>query len=226
MENYFDPDDEGKVTPSFPHLLLRPPDAWALLVLAHGAGAGMRHRFMQRMAEGLSRRGVATLRFEFPYWARGSRRIDPPAVLEQAVRDAVAAGASLCPELPRFAGGKSLGGRMTTRAAAAAPLDVRGIVLLGFPLHPAKRPAIERAEHLTRVRHPMLFLQGTRDALADLELLGPVLKPLQETGLATLHVVEGADHGFDVLKRSGRTGGEVLEELADTAAAWMRDRVD
>ncbi len=217
MENYLDRDDEGKV---------RPPDAWALLVLAHGAGAGMRHRFMESMAERLARRGVATLRYEFPYWARGSRRVDPPAVLEQAVRDAVTAGATLCPDLPRFAGGKSLGGRMTTRAAAAGPLDVRGIVLFGFPLHPAKRPGIERAEHLVRVPHPMLFLQGTRDALADLELLGPVLSPLQEAGLATLHVVEGADHGFDVLKRSGRTGDEVLEELAGTAAAWMRERVD
>ncbi len=228
MENYFDPEREGKVTPPFPlpHLLLRPPDAWALLVLAHGAGAGMGHRFMESVAERLARRGVATLRYEFPYWARGSRRVDSPAVLEQAVRDAVTAASSLCPDLPRFAGGKSLGGRMTTRAAAAAPLDVRGIVLFGFPLHPAKRPGIERAEHLARVPHPMLFLQGTRDALADLELLRPVLKPLRESGLATLHVVEGADHGFDVLKRSGRTGDEVLEELADTAVAWMRDRVD
>lgn len=115
---------------------------------------------------------------------------------------------------------------MTTRAAAARPLDVRGIVLLGFPLHPARHPGIERAEHLARVSCPMLFLQGTRDALADLELLGPVLRPLQESGLATLHVVEGADHGFDVLRRSGRTGEEVLEELADAAAAWMRARVN
>ena len=115
---------------------------------------------------------------------------------------------------------------MTTRAAAAALLDVRGIVLLGFPLHPARRPGIERAEHLARVPHPMLFVQGTRDALADLDLLGPVLKPLQESGLAALHVVEGADHGFDVLRRSGRTGDEVLEKLADTAAAWMRARAD
>ena len=202
-------------------LLVRPPDAWAGYVLAHGAGAGMRHRFMEAVARSFGERGVATLRYQFPYVEAGGRRPDPPALLEATVRAAVANARELMPDLPLFAGGKSMGGRMTSNASATAPLgSVLGIVFLGFPLHPPKRPATGRAEHLRRVRVPMLFLQGTRDDLADLELVRAVCGDLGDA--ATLHVVEGADHAFAVLKRSGRTGGEVLEELTGTAAEWMR----
>jgi hypothetical protein len=152
--------------------------------------------------------------------AAGRRRPDRPEVAMQAVREAVSEAAAALPELPRFAGGKSFGGRMTSHAAAVAPgLDVRGLVFVGFPLHPAGRPGSERAQHLADVPHPMLFLQGTRDALADLTLLRPVLAPLGDR--ATLHVEDGADHGFHVLKRSGRTDDEVLDSLASTAARWM-----
>jgi hypothetical protein len=201
-------------------LLLRPPDARALLVLAHGAGAGMRHTFMTAFAEALGRWAVATLRYEFPYMAAGRRRPDRPEVAMRAVREAVRSAATEVPELPRFAGGKSFGGRMTSHAAAVAPgLDVQGLVFVGFPLHPAGRPGSERARHLDEVPHPMLFLQGTRDALADLALLRPVLAPLGDR--AMLHVEEGADHGFHVLKRSGRTDDEALDSLASTAARWM-----
>lgn len=214
----------GEVAWSMETLLLQPPDARALLVLAHGAGAGMRHVFMQSFAEALALRGVATLRYEFPYMAAGRRRPDPPAVAVQAVRDAVAAAADEAPDLPRFAGGKSFGGRMTSEAAARGALDVRGLVFVGFPLHPAGRPGIGRAGHLADVPHPMLFLQGTRDALAELELLRSVVSAL-DTG-ATLHVEGGADHGFHVLKRSGRTAGEVLASLAETTALWMDARTD
>ncbi len=202
-------------------LLVLPPDAWAGYVLAHGAGAGMRHRFMEAVAESFARRGVATLRYQFPYVEAGAHRPDPPALLEATVRAATAKARELLPDLPLFAGGKSMGGRMTSNAAARAPLDgVLGIVFLGFPLHPPKRPAVTRAEHLDRVRVPMLFLQGTRDDLADLELMRAVCGDLGEA--ATLHVVDGADHAFAVLKRSGRTGTEVLEELTHTATEWMR----
>jgi predicted alpha/beta-hydrolase family hydrolase len=187
-------------------LLLRPAGAAALLVLAHGAGAGMRHPFMQAIAEALAGRGVATLRYQFPYMDAGGRRPDPQA-------------RALAPDLPLFAGGKSFGGRMTSGAQAQAPLDgVRGLVFLGFPLHPAGRPGTARAAHLDRVSVPMLFLQGTRDPLAGLDLLRSVCDHLGAR--ATLHVVEGADHSFAVLKRSGRTNAEVLAELASTIAEW------
>lgn len=198
-------------------ILDRPPDAYASLVLAHGAGAGMRHRFMEELAAALVARGLAVLRFQFPYLEAGRRRVDPSPLLEQTVRSAVAAA---WPDLPVFAGGKSMGGRMSSQAAASAPgLDVRGLVFFGFPLHPPHRPATTRAVHLAAVPIPMLFLQGTRDDLADLELIRAVTASLP---LATLHVVEAADHSFQVLKRSGRTAAQVLDELADTAAGWIR----
>lgn len=200
-------------------LLERPPGARALYVLAHGAGAGMRHPFMQAVAAGLAERGVATLRYQFPYVEAGGRRPDPPGVLEATVRAAVARAAEAAPGLPLVAGGKSLGGRMTSSAAARAPLPgVRGLVFLGFPLHAPGRPGRERAAHLERVRLPMLFLQGTRDALADLSLVRSVAGQLPG---ATLHVVEGGDHSFAVLKRSGRTETEVMAELADTIVEWL-----
>ncbi|HKU61629.1 MAG TPA: alpha/beta family hydrolase [Gemmatimonadales bacterium] len=202
-------------------LLLRPPEPWAGYILAHGAGAGMTHPFMESMARVLMARGIATLRYQFPYAEAGNRRPDPPRVLIATVRAAMARARELLPALRLFAGGKSLGGRMTSHAAAERPLeDVAGLIFLGFPLHPPKRPAIERAEHLARVKVPMLFLQGTRDDLADLGLVRSVCAGLGDR--ATLHIVEGADHSFAVLKRSGRTGSEVLEELGDTIAGWCR----
>jgi predicted alpha/beta-hydrolase family hydrolase len=204
-------------------ILLRPPDAWAMYVLAHGAGAGMRHRFMESIAEALAGRGIATLRYQFPYVEAGTRRPDPPGVLEATVRAAVAKAREIAPELSLFAGGKSLGGRMTSNAMARRPLDgVLGLAFLGFPLHPPKRPGLTRAEHLDRVESPMLFLQGTRDDLADLPLITSMCGRLGPR--ATLHVVEGADHSFSVLKRSGRSDAEVMEELALTVAQWCRAR--
>ena len=200
-------------------LLQRPPEARLLYVLAHGAGAGMRHPFLASMASALAERGIATFRYQFPYVEAQMRRPDPPGVLEATVRSAVAAAASAAPGLPLVAGGKSLGGRMTSNAQAKQPLPgVRGLVFLGFPLHPPKRPGDARAEHLSAVQVPMLFLQGTRDDLAELQLLEPVCRRLGDR--ATLHVVEGADHSFRVLKRSGRNDADVLEELVDTVATW------
>ncbi len=202
-------------------ILLRPPDAWAIYVLAHGAGAGMRHRFMEGITQALAERGMATLRYQFPYLEAGSRRPDPPGVLEATVRAAVAKARESAPGLPLVAGGKSLGGRMTSNAMARRPLEgVLGLVFLGFPLHPPKQPGVSRAEHLDRVEAPMLFLQGTRDDLADLGLITSVCGRLGPR--ATLHIVEGADHSFAVLKRSGRTDAEVMEELALRLAEWLR----
>ena len=202
-------------------IFLRPDDTWAVYVLAHGAGAGMRHHFMEDIAGALAARGVATLRYQFPYVEHGSRRPDPPGVLEATVRAAVAEACVLAPDLPLVAGGKSMGGRMTSNAMARRPLEgVRGLVFLGFPLHPAKQPGVTRAEHLERVQAPMLFLQGTRDTLADLELITGVCESLGAR--ATLHVVEGADHSFSVLKRSGRSDAQVVEELADVITDWVR----
>jgi hypothetical protein len=204
-------------------ILDRPADAGALLVLAHGAGAGMRHHFMERITGALCSRRVAVFRYQFPFLERGKGRVDPAPVLEQTVRAAVAAAHEAAPDLPVFAGGKSLGGRMSSRAATSPPgLDARGLVFFGFPLHPPRRPATERAAHLPDVPVPMLFLQGTRDDLADLELIRGITAALP---LATLHVVAAADHGFAVLKRSGRTGEEVLQELADTATTWISERL-
>lgn len=202
-------------------LSLRPDDAWAALVLAHGAGAGMSHPFMDAIAERLAVRGIATFRYQFPYMEAGSRRPNPAPVLMKTVRNAVAAASALFGDLPLLAGGKSMGGRMTANAFAAEPLvGVRGLVFFGFPLHPAGRPSTERAAHLAAVGVPMLFLQGTRDALAGLDLLTPICADLGT--LATLRVIEAADHGFHVLKRSGRTDPDVLDELAGATCAWAR----
>ena len=204
-------------------LVMRPPDARAMLVIGHGAGAGMRHAFMEAVARRLCNRGLATLRYQFPYMDKGSRRPDPHPILFATVRAAVATARAEAPDLPLFAGGKSMGARMTSMAAAQTPLqDVRGIVFLGFPLHPAGRPASDRAAHLSDVSVPMLFLNGTRDKLAALELLEPVCDHLGS--LARLRVVAAADHSFHVLKRSGRTDDEVLDELADVTAAFVVGR--
>ena len=205
--------------PSVSALLLRPARADLLLVLGHGAGAGMRHAFLAEMARRLAERRIATLRYRFPYREAGRRRPDHASRLEATVRAALAAADALAPDLPLLAGGKSMGGRMTSRAVAGeAPPRLRGLVFLGFPLHPAGRPGTERATHLRAVRTPMLFLQGDRDRLAELELLRPICAALGER--ATLRVIAGADHGFHVLKRSGRSDAEVLDELADATAAW------
>jgi predicted alpha/beta-hydrolase family hydrolase len=200
-------------------LLLRPEHARRLLVFAHGAGAGMRHRFMAAMSARLAEVGIATFRYQFPYMEGGSRRPDPRATLLATVRAAVAGAAELAPDLPLLAGGKSMGGRMTSLAAAEAPLaGVRGLVFFGFPLHAAGRPSTERADHLAAVRLPMLFLQGERDQLAEPALLRPICERLGER--ATLLVVPTADHGFHVLKRSGRSDDAVLAHLAQEVAAW------
>ncbi len=200
-------------------VLVRPDAARWMLVMGHGAGAGMRHHFMEEAAEALASHGIATFRYQFPYVENRSRRIDPQPILLATVRSAVDAAHAAAEDLPLLAGGKSMGGRMTSLAASKEPLaDVKGIVFFGFPLHPAGAPATDRAEHLASVTIPMLFLQGTRDKLAGLELLTPVVEKLGDR--ASLHVVEGADHGFDMLKRSGRTTGGVLEELARTVATW------
>ncbi|HWE25053.1 MAG TPA: alpha/beta family hydrolase [Myxococcales bacterium] len=199
-------------------LLLRPDEARLLYVLAHGAGADMRHVFLHRIAEALADSGVATFRFQFPYTQAKRRRPDEPTVLRGAVRAAVSAAHRAAPDLPLIAGGKSMGGRMTTQAQAEAPLaGARGIALLGFPLHPARRPSTSRAEHLPRVEVPLLFLQGTRDDLADLSLLRPIVGALPR---AQMRVIEGADHSFHMLKRSGRSDADVISELAAAVAEW------
>ena len=202
-------------------LLLRPVDAFALYVFAHGAGADMNHHFMHDAAHRLAARGVASLRYQFPYTHARKKRPDPPGILEATVAAALAAGGE--PGVPLFAGGKSMGGRMTSQLMSKRPdAHVRGLVFYGFPLHAAGAVSDLRAEHLSRVPVPMLFLQGTRDALADMNLMKGVCDRLGES--STLHVVEGADHGFHVLKRSGRTEEQVLDELADTASRWIRAR--
>ena len=200
-------------------ILLLPGGAKALFVLGHGAGAGMHHPFMETIAGLLAARRLATFRYQFAYMERGRRRPDPQPILLTTVRSALAAAVAEAPGLPIFAGGKSMGGRMTSLAAAASPLErVRGLVFFGFPLHSSGRPSTDRADHLAEVGRPMLFLQGTRDRLADLELLGPVCEELGPA--TTLHVVDGADHSFQVRKRSGRSADEVLEELVNTTERW------
>jgi predicted alpha/beta-hydrolase family hydrolase len=204
-------------------LLDRPPDAWLLYVLAHGAGAGMRHRFLESMSAALGSRGVATLRYQFPYMEAGGRRPDAPAVAEATVRAAVKRAADLVPGLPLIAGGKSFGGRMTSSAAATSLPDVQGLAFLGFPLHPPGKPDTARGDHLDSVELPMLFLQGTRDQFAQLDLITSVCERLGSR--AMLHLVDGADHSFGVPKRSGRTADSVLAELADTLVRWARSSV-
>jgi predicted alpha/beta-hydrolase family hydrolase len=201
-------------------LLLRPDNARACFVFAHGAGAGMAHPFMEMVAAGLCDRGIASLRYQFPYMEKGSKRPDAPAVAHAAVRAAVAEAARLSPGLPLIAGGKSFGGRMTSQAQAIAPLPgVRGLAFLGFPLHPAGKPSTSRAAHLSELKIPMLFLQGTRDGLAEMSLLQPVVTGLGT--LASLHVVQEADHSFHVLARSGRNDREVMNEVLDELSIWI-----
>lgn len=201
-------------------VLERPDSARALLVLAHGAGAGMEHPSMRGLATGLADRGLATLRFQFPYMERKSRRPDPPPLCHATVRAAVAAALRLAPELPLVAGGRSFGGRMTSQAQAQAPLpQVRGLVFLPFPLHPAGRPGTERATHLRDVRIPMLFVQGTRDELAQLSLAQPVVASLGAH--AALYLLQDADHSFHVPARTGRKDAEVRDEALDALAEWV-----
>ena len=208
--------DDGE---SVSGLLVAPASPRAVYVLAHGAGAGMAHPFMAAAAQGLAERGIATLRFQFPAMERGSKRVDTPKVAQAAVRSAVREAARQLPGVALFAGGKSFGGRMTSQAQAESPLPgVRGLAFLGFPLHPAGRPGIERAAHLASVGIPMLFLQGSRDDLASLPLLEPVVEGLGAR--ATLAVLADADHSFHVPARSGKTDRQVLAEALDALAAW------
>ena len=202
-------------------LWLQPTKARACLALAHGAGAGMAHRSMAALAEGLAERDVATLRYHFPYMEKGSRRPDPPPIAQAAVRAACAEAAELAGKLPLYAGGRSFGGRMTSQAQAALPLPgVRGLVFFAFPLHPAGKPGISRADHLAKVEIPMLFLQGSRDALAELKLLEPVVGALGRR--AKLIVAADADHSFHVPAKSGRNDKDVLAAILDEASAWMK----
>jgi len=211
-----------KLAGQHPGILLRPDGATWLYVLCHGAGAGMRHRFMVEVAVALAARSIATLRWELPYMAAGRARPDPPAVCEAAVRAVCAEARARWPELRVIAGGKSFGGRMTSNAAASGALvGVHGLVFLGFPLHPAGQPGVTRAAHLARVELPMLFVQGSRDDLADLGLLRPIVAA---RAAATLVEIAHADHGFEVLKRSGRTQADVIAELAAVVAGWVGAR--
>jgi uncharacterized protein len=200
-------------------LLVQSEKTRRLIVLAHGAGAGMRHPFLEKLSGELAGVGVATLRYQFPYMEQRRRMPDPPAVLAATVAAAVRAASDAAPGLPVFAGGKSMGGRMTSHAAAQGLLDgVKGLVFYGFPLHPPGRPGTKRAEHLPKVAVPMLFLQGTRDTFADLKLLRPICEDLGPR--ATLHVIDNADHSFHMPKSSGRNDSDVLRELGEATASW------
>lgn len=209
-------DDERQVS----GLLQTPPKSHACYVLAHGAGAGMSHAFMADVANGLAERGIATLRYQFPYMEQGSKRPDAPKLAQATVRAAVVEASRLVPELPLVAGGKSYGGRMTSQAQAESPLPgVRGLVFLGFPLHPAGRPSDERGSHLFQVRIPLLFLQGSRDALADTKLLQGLTRRLGS--LATLKLYQDADHSFHVPTRTGLTDAEIRSQMLDDLVAWV-----
>jgi hypothetical protein len=200
-------------------LLLRPPKPNWLLVLAHGAGAGMTHPFLESLSEELAAARIATFRYQFPYMEQARRAPDRPPILIATVTAAIHAAQKAAPGVPLLAGGKSMGARMTSTAASQHPLDqVRGLVFFGFPLHPPKQPAAKRADHLAKVTLPMLLLQGTRDTLADLTLLRPIVADLAPR--TTLHIIDTADHSFHVLKSSGKTDSEILRELAQTTAAW------
>jgi uncharacterized protein len=202
-------------------LLIRPPLAKALYLFAHGAGAGMTHKSMASNAEGLAERGIATLRYQFPYMEKGSKRPDPPRIAHAAVRAAAAEAARVAPDLPLFAGGRSFGGRMTSQAQALEPLaGVRGLAFIGFPLHPAGKPGIERAGHLAEVAVPMLFVSGSRDALAEMGLLKPVVAELGDR--ASLYVLADADHSLKVPAKSGRTSAQAEAEALDAMADWMK----
>jgi predicted alpha/beta-hydrolase family hydrolase len=205
-------------------LLQLPPAAKACFVLAHGAGAGMDHPSMVAVAAELAARNIATLRFQFPYMERGSRRPDPPAVCHATVRAAVAEAARLDPKLALIAGGRSFGGRMTSQAQAIEPLPgVKGLAFIGFPLHPAGKPSVERAEHLRNIKTPMLFLQGTRDELAKLELMQPLID--QIGARATLTLLQDADHSFHVPARSGRKDTEVRAEMLEAFVTWIAQAI-
>jgi len=206
-------------------LLLTPPKPKYLLVLGHGAGAGMNHPFMANLADALAAVNVASFRYQFPYMEDGRHAPDRPPILTATVAAAVRAASNAAPKLPIFAGGKSMGGRMTSQAAAQSLLpDVRGLIFFGFPLHQPNRPDTKRADHLADVKIPMLFLQGTRDTLADLQLLRPLVKKLNKRlgPRATLHIIDTADHSFHILKSAKKTDAEVLQELAATTSAWMQ----
>ena len=212
-------DDQRQVS----GILLAPAEARICYVLAHGAGARMAHPFMAAIANGLAERGIATLRYQFPYMEQRSKRPDSPKVAQATVRAAVSAASKLAPDLMLVAGGKSFGGRMTSQAQAASPLPkVRGLAFLGFPLHPAGRPSDERGQHLFQVKIPMLFLQGTCDALADVVLLEALVQQLGSR--ATLKLLPDADHSFHVSARTGRTDADVRSELLDDLAAWMEKK--
>jgi len=201
-------------------LLLRPANAKALYLFAHGAGAGMTHRSMDSNARGLAERGIATLRYQFPYMEKGSKRPDRPRIAHAAVRAAAAEALRLAPDLALYAGGRSFGGRMTSQAQAAEPIPgVEGLIFIGFQLHQAGKPGVDRADHLAQVHIPMLFVSGDRDALAELELLKPVGAGLGQR--ATLHVVRGADHSFKVAAKSGRTDADAEAEALDAVAGWV-----
>src|SRR5262245_53288923 len=202
-------------------LLITPNEARVLLVLAHGAGAGMRHRFMENVAVKLANHNVATLRYQFPYMQKRTKRPDPQCVLTDTVRAAVAKAKKEAGDLLLFAGGKSMGGRMTSLAAAEQPLDdVRGLLFFGFPLHAAGRPGAERGQHLVDIKIPLLFLQGSRDALADLKLLKPLCARIGKR--AELFIVEGGDHSFHMLKSAGRSDDDVLDEVVEKVVEWMK----
>lgn len=218
------PGERGTVSVDATHqvsaLFDRPPSARAVLVLAHGAGAGMEHPSMQSTAFGLAERGIATLRYQFPYMERKSRRPDPPALCHATVRAAVAEASRLAPDLALIAGGRSFGGRMTSQAQAQSPLpQVRGLAFLAFPLHPAGQPGTDRARHLFGIDIPMLFVQGARDELANLDLLRPLVEQLGAR--ATLHLLDDADHSFHVPARSGRKDSDVREGYLDFLSEWL-----
>jgi predicted alpha/beta-hydrolase family hydrolase len=212
----------GEKIGSVSGLLLRPKEPRAFMIFAHGAGAGMRHRFMEETAAKLADCNVTTLRYNFPYMDKSNKRPDSQSVLIDTVRAAVATGNKYAQELPLFAAGKSMGGRMTSLAAAQTPLGVRGLIFFGFPLHGPGRPSAERGQHLSQIEIPMLFLQGSRDSLAELKLLNPLCAKLGKH--AELFVVDGADHSFHMLKSSGRSDTEGLEELVQKANTWMERR--
>jgi len=202
-------------------VLMTPEEAKYLVVLAHGAGAGMDHPFMEMLSAKLVEKKFAVFRYQFPYFERGRRSPDPPNILAATVRSAIETASDKLKGLPLYAGGKSLGGRMTSTAASKEVLsNVKGIIFFGFPLHAPNKQSSDRAEHLFKVNVPMLFLQGTRDKLADLNLLKPIIKQLKDK--ARLHIIEGADHSFHVLKSSGRKDEQVIGELAESSLEWVK----